>query len=69
MYVGRTESQEQQFFYKLKFIVVKKPSALKARITTAVKNIDAPMLTQVLQELECPIDVLHVTRGAQIKHL
>jgi hypothetical protein len=69
MYVGRTESQEPQFFYKLKFIVMKEPSALKARIITAVKNIEAPMLTRVLQELECRIDVFRVTRDAQIEHL
>jgi hypothetical protein len=31
-----------------------------------VKNIDAPMLTRVLQELEYRIDV---TRGAHIEHL
>jgi len=42
---------------------------LKARIITAVKNIDAPMLTRVWQELEYRIDVCRVTRGAHIKHL
>ena len=42
---------------------------LKARIIAAVKNIDAPMLTRVWQELEYRIDVCHVTRGAHIEHL
>ena len=42
---------------------------LKARIIAAVKNIDAPMLTRVWQELEYRIDVCHVTRGAYIEHL
>jgi hypothetical protein len=42
---------------------------LKARIIAAVKNIDAPMLTRVWQELEYRIDVCRVTRGAHIGHL
>jgi hypothetical protein len=42
---------------------------LKARIIAAVKNIDAPMLTRVWQELECRIDVCRATRGAHIEHL
>jgi hypothetical protein len=42
---------------------------LKARIIAAVKNIDAPMLTRVWQELEYRIDVSRVTRGAHIEHL
>jgi len=42
---------------------------LKARIIVTVKNIDAPMLTRVWQELEYCIDVCHVTRGAHIEHL
>jgi len=42
---------------------------LKSRIITAVKNIDAPMLTRVWQELEYRIDVCRVTRGAHSKHL
>jgi hypothetical protein len=37
---------------------------LKASIIAAVKNIDAPMLTRVWQELEYRIDVCRVTRGA-----
>ena len=41
---------------------------LKARIVAAVKNIDAPMLTSVWQELESRIDVCRVTRSAQIEH-
>jgi hypothetical protein len=32
------------------------------------KNIDAPMLTRVWQELEYRIDVCRVTRGAHIEH-
>jgi hypothetical protein len=39
---------------------------LKARIVAAVKNIDAPLLTRVLKELENRIDVCRVTRGAHI---
>jgi len=42
---------------------------LKARIIVAVKNIDAPMLTRVWQELEYRIDVCRVTRGSHIEHL
>ena len=42
---------------------------LKARIISAVKNIDAPMLTRVWQELEYRIYVCRVTRGAHIEHL
>jgi hypothetical protein len=34
----------------------------------AVKNIDAPMLTRVWQELEYRMDVCCVTRGAHIEH-
>jgi len=42
---------------------------LKPRIIAAVKNINAPMLTRVWQELEYRIDVCRVTRGAHIEHL
>jgi len=42
---------------------------LKPRIIAAVKNIDAPMLTRVRQDLEYRIDVCRVTRGAHIEHL
>ena len=41
---------------------------LKARVTAAVKNIDAPILRRVWQELEYRIDVCRVTRGAHIEH-
>jgi hypothetical protein len=41
---------------------------LKARITAAVKNIDAPILTRVWQELDFRIDVCRVTSGAHIEH-
>ena len=40
-----------------------------ARIIAAVKNIDAPILTRVWQELEYRIDVCRVTRCAQIENL
>jgi len=42
---------------------------LKPRIIVAVKNIDAPMLTRVWQELEYRIAVCRVTCGAHIEHL
>jgi hypothetical protein len=42
---------------------------LKARIISAVKNIDASMLTRVWQELEYRIDMCHVTHGAHIENL
>jgi hypothetical protein len=42
---------------------------LKAWIIAAVKNIDAPMLMHVSQELEYRIDVCHVTHGAHIQHI
>jgi hypothetical protein len=35
----------------------------------AVKNIDAPFLTCVWQEIEYLIDVCRVTRGAHIEHV
>jgi hypothetical protein len=38
-------------------------------IIAAVKNIDAPMLKCVWQELEYRIDVCRDTRGAHIEHL
>jgi hypothetical protein len=41
----------------------------KALIIAAVKNIDAPMLTRMWQELEYRIDVCRVTRGAHVEHL
>jgi hypothetical protein len=41
---------------------------LKAQIIAAVKNIDAPMLKRVWQELKYRIDVCRVTRGAHIEH-
>jgi hypothetical protein len=42
---------------------------LKAQVIAAVKNIDAPMLTRVWQELEYRIDVCRVTHDAHIEHL
>jgi hypothetical protein len=41
----------------------------QARIIAAVKNIVAPMLTCVRQELEYRIDVCRITRGAHIERL
>jgi hypothetical protein len=38
-----------------------------ARILAAVKNIDAPMVTRVWQELDDRIDVCQLTRGANIE--
>ena len=43
-------------------------AGLKARISAALNNIDAPMLTRVWQELEYRIDVCRVTCGAHIEH-
>ena len=42
---------------------------LKAWIIAAVKNIDAPMLMRVWQELQYRIDVCCVTHGAHVEHL
>jgi hypothetical protein len=42
---------------------------LQTRIIAAVKNMDAPMLTGVWQELEYRIDVCRVTHGACIELL
>jgi hypothetical protein len=42
---------------------------LKTQIIATAKNIDAPMLTRVWQELEYRIDVDRVTRGAHIEHI
>jgi hypothetical protein len=42
---------------------------LQEQIIAAVKNVDAPMLTRVRQELEYRIDVCRVTHGAQIERL
>jgi hypothetical protein len=42
---------------------------LKARIVSAVKNINAPILTRVWQEIEYHIDVCRVTFVAHIENL
>jgi hypothetical protein len=56
--------------YSFSFLQVKFCcGGVKARINAAVKNIGAPMLTRVWQELECRIDVHLVTRGAHIENL
>jgi len=44
-------------------------AVLKSWIISAVKNIDAPMLTRVWQEPEYCIAVCRVTSGAHIEHL
>jgi hypothetical protein len=38
-------------------------------ISSTVKNIDAPMLARVWEEIYYRIDVCRVTRGAHIEHL
>jgi hypothetical protein len=53
----------------LKLVPHARHTRLKARILAAVKNIDAPTLTRVWQELKYRIDVCRVTRGAHIEHL
>jgi hypothetical protein len=40
-----------------------------ARIIVAVKNIDAPMLKRVWQELEYRIGVCRITRVLHIEHI
>ena len=42
---------------------------LKARVIAAVKNIFAPMLTRLWQEIEYRFDVCRVTSGAHIEHI
>jgi hypothetical protein len=44
-------------------------AAIIRRIIAAAKNIDAPMLTRVWQELEYRIDVYLATRGAHTEHI
>jgi hypothetical protein len=67
-----TEKQKK-FFWQLDMFDVYTTGdtahSLKTRINAAVKNIDAPTLTRVWQELEYRIDVCRVTRGANIEHL
>jgi hypothetical protein len=43
--------------------------AFYARIIAAVKNVEAPMLIRVWQELEYRIHVCRVNLGAHIEHL
>jgi hypothetical protein len=54
---------------KLFTVTEKLKKCLWARIIAAAKNIDAPMLTRVRQELEYRIDVCCVARCAHIEHL
>ena len=42
---------------------------LKAQIIAALKNLKAPMLARVWQEIEYRIAVSRVTRGPHIEHL
>jgi hypothetical protein len=53
----------------LKLVGYANRNQVVARIIAAVKDIDAPMLTRVWQELEYRIDVCRVGRGAHIEHL
>jgi hypothetical protein len=52
---------------KLFFIVVYIFAA--RRCESMYKNIDAPMLTRVQEEIEYRIDACRVTRGVHIEHL
>jgi hypothetical protein len=57
--------KKKKYFWQIEMFDV----CLKARIIAAVKNVDAPMLTSMWQELEYRIDVCRVTRVAHIDHL
>jgi len=57
------------FVQSTQMIRIQDLADLKPRIIVAVKNIDAPMLTCVWQELEYRIDVCRVARCAHIEHL
>jgi hypothetical protein len=39
------------------------------RTTTAVASVDEDMLRCVWNELDCCIDICHVTKGSHIEHL
>jgi hypothetical protein len=43
--------------------------SLKQRITTAVASVDEDMLRSVWTELDCHIDICHVTKGSHTEHL
>jgi hypothetical protein len=43
--------------------------SLKQRITTAVASVDEDMLRSVWTEIDCRIDICHVTKGSHIEHL
>jgi len=64
----RTRLQTRTFVGGIRSPLPRDLADLKARIIAGVKNIDAPMLTGVWQELEYHIDVCRVTRGAHIEH-
>jgi len=50
-------------------VLQRKETSQKAQIIAGVKNIDAPMLTRMWQELGFCIVVFRVTRVAHIDHL
>jgi hypothetical protein len=60
--------KNSNFFFRKLFSIVVHISAA-GRCKCMYKNIDAPMLTRVWQELEYHIDVCRVTRGVHIEHL
>jgi hypothetical protein len=62
------EGTTRKFFPRKLFSVVVHISAAR-RCECMYKNIDAPMLTRVWQELEYRIDVCRITRAAHIEHL
>jgi hypothetical protein len=62
------EATTRIFFPRKLFFIVVHISAVR-RCECMYKNIDAPMLTSVWQELEYRIDVCPVTRGAHIEQL
>ena len=42
---------------------------LQDRIRAAVKTIDGNMLQRVWQDLDYPIDIFRITKGAHLEHL
>jgi hypothetical protein len=62
------EGTTRNFFPQKLFFIVVHISAAR-RCECMHKNIDAPMLMRVWQELEYRIDVCRVTHGAPIEHL
>jgi hypothetical protein len=62
------EGKTQKCFSRKLFFIVIHISAAR-RCDCMYKNIDAPMLTRVWQELEYRIDVCSITRAANIEHI